>query len=65
MKKSKMNRKDVSQVTIGNKINLRYVFISTPQHNLLIHLSPSFLPVSQMLSSHKPLIYDWLSSPAG
>ena len=40
-------------------------FISTPQHNLLILLSPSFLPVSQTLSCHKPLIYDYFSSPAG
>ena len=64
MKKSKMNRKDVSQVTIGNKINLRYVFISTLQRNLLIRLSPSFLPVSQMLSCQIQSTYDYFSSPA-
>ena len=38
--------------------------ISTPQRNLLIRLSPSFLPVSQTLSCHKPLTYDYFSSPA-
>ena len=36
----------------------------TPQHNLLIHLFLSFLPVSQMLSYHKQSTYDYFSLPA-